>query len=94
MELDQWFSTFYISQSSLNSDCIQMEPNGPVRVHLVPFVRCQSYRLVWVKLGGMFRIVLQKGFYKCLLNPALSFQGVSVRACMPDNEVLILDIPQ
>ena len=36
--------------SPLNSDSVQMEPNGPVRVHLVPFVRCQSYELVWVKL--------------------------------------------
>ena len=27
-----------------------MEPNGPVRVHLVPFVHCQSYRLVRVNL--------------------------------------------
>ena len=27
-----------------------MEPNGPARVHLVPFVHCQSYRLVWVNL--------------------------------------------
>ena len=27
-----------------------MEPNGPVGVHLVPFVCCQSYRLVWVNL--------------------------------------------
>ena len=29
---------------------VQMEPNGPVRVHLVPFVHCQSYRLVRVNL--------------------------------------------
>ena len=27
-----------------------MEPNGPVRVHLVPFVHSQSYKLVRVHL--------------------------------------------
>ena len=26
-----------------NSESVQMEPNGPVRVHLVPFVHSQSY---------------------------------------------------
>ena len=24
------------------SESVKMEPNGPVRVHLVPFVRCQK----------------------------------------------------
>ena len=28
---------------NLNSDSVQMEQNGPVRVHLVPFVHSQSY---------------------------------------------------
>ena len=50
LTLQQWFSNFYISRSPLNSDSIQMEPNGPVRVHLVPFVYCQSYTLVRVNL--------------------------------------------
>ena len=36
--LVQCFSNFHISRSLLNSDSVQMEPNGPVRVHLVPFV--------------------------------------------------------
>ena len=49
----QWFSTFQISMSSLNSDWIQMEPNGPDRVHLVPFVYCQSYTLVRVNLDPL-----------------------------------------
>ena len=36
------FSNFYISRASLT--------NETVRVNLVPFVHCQSYRLVWVNL--------------------------------------------
>ena len=51
--LVQCFSNFHISRSLLNSDSVQMEPNGPVRVHLVPFVHCQSYRLVWVNLNPL-----------------------------------------
>ena len=31
-----------ISWSPLNSDSVQMEPNGPVRVHFVPSVHCQE----------------------------------------------------
>ena len=27
-----------------------MEPNGPVRVRLVPFVHSQSYKQIWVHL--------------------------------------------
>ena len=64
-----YIAIFLISWSPLNSDSVQMEPNGPVRVRLVPFVHCLSYRLVWVKLDppgnlrhdleGICRIVLR-----------------------------------
>ena len=40
--------TFQFHGLPLTLTVYKMEPNGPVRVHLVPFVHCQSYRLVWV----------------------------------------------
>ena len=39
-----------MSRSPLNFDSIKMKPNGPIRVHLVSFVHCQSYILVRVHL--------------------------------------------
>ena len=50
-----------------NSDSTQMEPNGPVRVHLVPFVycQCQSYRVAKV---NQFRVVYCQSYRLARVN--------------------------
>ena len=45
--IDQWFSNFEISRSSLYS---VYKWNQMALFHLVPFIHCQSYRLVRVNL--------------------------------------------
>lgn len=41
--------------SSVATSKRQMEPNGAFRVHLVPFIHRQSYRLVWVRLDPILK---------------------------------------
>ena len=33
-----------------------MEPNGPVRVHLVPFVHSMNYKLIRAHLGPRYHL--------------------------------------
>ena len=43
----------FICKDLLNSESVQMEPNVPVRVHLVPFVHSQSYTPLKVIRGSV-----------------------------------------
>lgn len=52
--VDQWFSNFLISMSLITLNK-QLEPNGPLRFHYVPFVHSQSYRPIRVQLRTQLR---------------------------------------
>ena len=71
-----------------------MEPNGPVRVHLVPFVHSQSYKQIRVHLDpnihhlAGYPLGLPQG---PLGVPGPHFENRGSRTCMHD---IVKNIPQ